>query len=160
MAFRYSDQEIARRVLEPKFLPADSPSRPRLRPKRGHKERDLDIRGERGNEFRLILRQSIFSPLDFSIILAYRSPYTNRLFRLRRYDGKSHEHTNRIEGNTFYDFHIHIATARYQELGMAEDAYAEPTDRFSDIHSAAQCLFEDCGVEIPRELQGVPFEER
>ena len=44
------------------------------------------MRGERGNEFRLILRQSIFSPLDFSIILAYRSPYTNRLFRLRRYD--------------------------------------------------------------------------
>ena len=147
-------------MLERKFLPADYPSRLRLRPKRGHKERDLDIHGERGNEFRLILRQSIFNPLDFSIILAYRSPYTNRLFRLRRYDGKSHEHTNRIEGNTFYDFHVHTATARYQELGMHEDAYAEPIDRFSDIHSATQCLFEDCRMEVPRDLQGVPFEER
>ena len=160
MAFRYSDQEIARLILERKFLPADYPSRLRLRPKRGHKERDLDIRGERGNEFRLILRQSIFSPLDFSIILAYRASYTNRLFRLRRYDSKSHEHTNRIEGNTFYDFPIHTATARYQELGMAEDAYAEPTERFLDIHSAAQCLFEDCRVEIPRDVQDIPFEER
>jgi hypothetical protein len=27
---------------------------------------------------------------------------------------------------------------------MAEDAYAEPTDRFADIHSAVQCMLEDC----------------
>jgi hypothetical protein len=44
---------------------------------------------------------------------------------LRRHNGKSHEHTNQIEAGAFYDFHIHRATERYQELGMREDAYAE-----------------------------------
>jgi hypothetical protein len=52
---------------------------------------------------------------------------------LRRHNGRSHEHTNQIEASTFYDFHIHMATERYQELGMREDAYAEATDRFGDM---------------------------
>jgi hypothetical protein len=29
---------------------------------------------------------------------------------LRRCNGKSHEHTNIIESDKFYDFHIHTAT--------------------------------------------------
>jgi hypothetical protein len=119
---RHSDEEIARLVMERKPLSPDYHRRLCLRPKRGHKERDIDIQGDRGNKFRLVLGQSNFNPLDFSIILAYSPVDTNRLFRLRRYDGKSHEHTNRIEGDTFYDFHIHMATARYQELGMADKA--------------------------------------
>lgn len=56
----------------------------------------------------LFLLQNNFNPVDFSLILAYRPPHTNILFRLRRYDGKSHEHKNHIEGNALYDFHIHI----------------------------------------------------
>ena len=35
-----------------------------------------------------------------------------------------------MEASTFYDFHIHMATERYQEPGMRGDAYAEATDRF------------------------------
>jgi hypothetical protein len=140
MAARYSDGDIARLIEERKPLPDDYRSRIQLRPKRGHKEQELNVQGTNGSEFRLILRQNNFNPLDFSIILAYRPPNSNILFRLRRYDGKSHEHTNRIEGNKFYDFHIHVATQRYQELGMREDAYAEPTNRFSDFSSALQCM--------------------
>lgn len=112
----------------------------------------MDIQGAHGSKFRLILRQSVFNPLDFSVILAYCTPTTNRIFRLRRYNGRSHEHTNRIEGDRFYDFHIHMATERYQELGMSEDAYAEPTERFADLPSALQCLLEDCGFTVSREL--------
>jgi len=55
--------------------------------------------------------------LDFSIILAYCPEASNQLFRLRRYNGKSHEHTNTIEADKFYNYHIHTATERYQELG-------------------------------------------
>lgn len=159
MTVRYSDEEIMRLVMERKPVSSDYHRRIRLRPNRGHKERDIDIQGDRGSKFRLILRQSSFNPLDFSIILAYSPVDTNWLFLLRRYDGKSHEHTNRIEGNTFYEFHIHMATARYQELGMAEDAYAEPTNRFSDFHSALQCLFEDCAFDTAQDLQWRLFEE-
>jgi hypothetical protein len=69
------------------------------------------------------------------------------MFRLRRHNGKSHEHTNQIEASTFYDFHIHMATERYQELGMRENAYAEATDRFGDFDSALRCLVDDCRFE-------------
>jgi hypothetical protein len=52
----------------------------------------------------LVLRQSILNPLDFSIILAYRPPKSNQLFRLQRYNGKSHEHTNLSKGKHFMIF--------------------------------------------------------
>ena len=86
-------------------------------------------------------------------------PGTNQLFRLRRYNGKSHEHTNNIEKNSFYDFHIHMATERYQELGTREDAYAEPTNQFSDFHSALQYMLNECNFEPPENEQLSLFEE-
>jgi hypothetical protein len=159
MAATYSDQEIATLLQERKPLPADWRNRVQLRPKRGHDERDLDLTGAAGSEFRLILRQNKLNPLDFSIILAVRVPQSNLLFRLRRYNGKSHEHTNHIEGDTFYDFHIHMATERYQKLGTREDVFAEPTDRYGDFQEALRCLIQDANLDIPPEAQGRLFEE-
>ncbi len=159
MADIFTDQEIGVLIGEKKPLPADYRTRILVRPKRGHKEREMDLKGESGSEFRLVLRQSISNPLDFSIILAYRPPNSNILFRLRRYNGKSHEHTNIIEGSSFYDYHIHQATERYQLMGAREDSYAEKTDRFSDFRRAVSCLIEDCGFEIPPGTQKSLFEE-
>ena len=149
MATTYSDDEIGALVYERKTLPDDWRSRTLLRPKRGHREAQLIVEGDTGNEFRLILRQNSNNPLDFSIILAARVGQSNRLFRLRRYNGKSHEHRNLIEDEVFYDFHIHMATARYQELGTREDAYAEPTDRYGDCDEALRCLVSDAGFVTP-----------
>ena len=149
MPARYTDEEINHLLNEQKPLPENFHSRIHLREKRGHKERELDVTGIGGSPYRLILRQSNFNTLDFSVILAVNPSDTNLLFRLRRYNGKSHEHTNLIEENTFYDFHIHTATERYQEIGAREDAFAETTDRFADFQSALHCMFEDCGFVMP-----------
>lgn len=154
-----SDDDIARLVAEKKPLPEDYRTKIQIRPKRGHKERELDVKGVDGSDFRLILRQSVINPLDFSIILVYRPPKSNQLFRLRRYNGKSHEHTNCIEVETFYDFHIHEATERYQEIGAREDTYAQSTNRFSDFHQAISCVLKDCGFEVPSDPQLNLFEE-
>lgn len=159
MAVTYQDHEIESLFREDKLVPADWRNMVRLRPKRGHNERHLDIAGDAGSEFRVILRQSRINLLDFSVILAVRVPRSNQLFRLRRYNGRSHEHTNQIESVTFHDFHIHFATERYQELGVREDAYAEPTDRFGDFRGALQCLVEDANLKVPPEPQGDLFEE-
>ena len=156
MAVTYSDREIASLVQERKPLPTNQIS---LRTKRGHEEQHLDLVGETGNKFRLILRQNSINPLDFSIILAVQIPQSNQLFRLRRYNGKSHAHTNRIENETFYDFHIHFATDRYQQIGAREDTYATPTDRYADFHGALCCLIADANFEVPPEPQGDLFEE-
>ena len=155
MPAKYSDLEIAQMIEERKPLPDNYHSHVQLKDKRGHKERELDIVGEHGTQYRLILRQSDFNTLDFSIILAVNPPETNQLFRLRRYNGKSHEHTNQIEENTFYDFHIHQATERYQESGLREDTFAETTDRYADFHSALRCMLKDCGFQIPQDAENL-----
>jgi hypothetical protein len=149
MADIFSDHDIELLLKEIKPLPEDYRSKIQIRPKRGHKERELDVQGVNGSDFRLILRQSLINPIDFSVILAYRPPNSNQLFRLRRYNGKSHEHTNTIEEETFYDFHIH---------GAREDTYAVASNRFSEFHQAIVCIIEDCAFEVPPNTQRSLFE--
>ncbi len=160
MAVMFLEHEIESLIQERKLLPPDWRSRIRLKSKRGHDEQHLDLAGDTGGEFRLILRQNKINALDFSVILAVRVPGSSQFFRLRRYNGKSQEHTNKIEGVKFYDFHIHVAKERYQEFGTREDAYAEPTDRYGDYHGVLRCLIDDANLVIPPELQSDLFEER
>ncbi len=160
MAITYTDQEITALIEERKRAPTDWHDRTRLIRKRGHSERQVDIIGDSGSAFRLIFRQNMVYSLDFSIILSVRNPRSNVVFRLRRYNGRSHRHTNPIEDATIDGFHIHMATERYQRAGHREDDYAELTDRYSDFHGALKCLLDDARVEIPRTLQGDLFEER
>ncbi|MFP4380258.1 MAG: hypothetical protein ACLFUS_07130 [Candidatus Sumerlaeia bacterium] len=150
MAVKFTDSEIAKLIEERKVLSEKHHSGLEPRIKRAHKEQDLNIEGEDGSHFRLILRQSTVNRFDFSIILAVMPEGSNQLFRLRRYNGKSHEHTNQIEGMTpFYDFHIHYATERYQDCGAREDAYAETTDRYADFPGALLCMLKDCAFIVP-----------
>jgi hypothetical protein len=145
VAIILTDSQIGALIAERKPLPENFLDRAWPKPKRGHRESELAIGGLLGSEFRFIFRMGTLNQLDFSVILAVRLPKVNTVFRLRRYNGRSHEHTNRIERQKFYGFHIHYATERYQALGVDEDAYAEATDRFSDFESAVQCLNDDCG---------------
>ena len=87
-------------------------------------------------------------------LLAVAFYSSNSIFKIRRYNGKSHQHGNKIEGDVMYDFHIHMATERYQIAGYPkEESYAEPTDRYSDIHGALRCMMEDCNIIAPNDVQ-------
>jgi hypothetical protein len=141
---QYTDAEVARLLTEIKPLPVDYLAKLRMKPKRGHQEQDLDITGSDGSEFRIMVRQSLMFPRNFSVILAVRPPSTLNFFRLRRYNSDTHEHRNAIERDVFKAFHIHQATERYQELGADADAFAEPTDRFDSVGSAITCLINEC----------------
>ncbi|MBM4275038.1 MAG: hypothetical protein FJ134_11345 [Deltaproteobacteria bacterium] len=156
---RFSDKEIDKLIKEPKVLPVNFQEILRLRSKRGHSERDIDIKGDDGSDFRLILRQNKINPLDFSVILAYSPQETTQEFRLCRYNGKSHQHTNSIENVSFYDFHIHKATERYQDIGSNEESYAEPTSRFTDLNSALHCLLADCNIQAQKQNHPTLFDE-
>ena len=155
----YTDQEIESFMQERKPLPSDWRRRRRMVPKRGHREQHVGLTGDAGSEFRVILRESTINSLDFSVILAVLVPHSNQVFRLCRYNGRSHEHTNHIESESFYDFHIHHATERYQEIGTREDAYAEPTDRYGTLYDALRCLLADASFDVPVEPQGDLFGE-
>ena len=149
MNITYSDQEIAALVQERKELPYNWRN---ILVGGNNNSRKLLLTGDNGNKFRIIARLNDIQPLDFSVILTVIVPLSNRDFRLCRYNGGSHEHTNTIENEKFKDFHIHFATERYQQRGLSEDTYARPTNRYNDFHTALNCLIKDTNFKAPIQL--------
>jgi hypothetical protein len=149
LAITLTDVEIDSLIHEEKLIVSDFFSSFHLTRKGGHQEGKKDFTGLLGSQFRVFVRQGVFNPFDFSIGLLYLLPNSNKAFILRRYNGKSHEHTNKIELDKFYGFHIHTATARYQELGQeCEDGYAVATDAYADLNGAMRCMESECGFVV------------
>lgn len=146
MSIIYSDQEIEALVQEHKPLPKDWRNR-LLSP--NNKKRELLVIGDMGNKFRIIIRQNDFRPSDFSVILAVLVHSPSRNFRLRRYNGWTSRHRNRLEREIINGFHIHFATERYQRKGLKEDAYAQRTERYRDCEGALRCLIVDANFQEP-----------
>jgi hypothetical protein len=147
-----SDQEIAALIADEKKIPPGLSPLGKMTERCQHKRKDFDVQADSGNEFVVRVRQSSLNVLDFSVILGYKLPGSYTVFRLRRYNGSSHQHTNVIERQTLDGFHIHAATERYQQLGGAkEDHYAEKTDRYYHLDSAIQCMLAECGFRSPVE---------
>ena len=147
MAVTYTDDEIAALIAERKQLPSGF-NDPKFISRAEQIEVKLDTIGDDGNVFHVIMRQNSDDPDDFSVMLAVHTDQGGQRFHLLRYDGKSHEHTNHLEStrrckDKFCAFHIHIATARYQESKYRDDGYAQITDRYTDINGAIRCLLED-----------------
>ena len=150
-----SDKDIDVLMREPKPFPENYQSLFQAKPKRGHNEKEISIARGDGSQFKVILRQNQINAFDFSLILGYVPPKTSKtgMFKLRRYNGKSHPHTNTIEKQTFYDFHIHQATERYQRAGFHEDTYAEPYPGYANIQEALDCFIKDCNIVLPADNQ-------
>lgn len=148
-----NDKEIETLLQEPKRFPDDYESIFQTKAKNGHNEKEIFILRGDGSQFKVILRQNQINKLDFSLILGYVPPKKNVVFRLRRYNGKSHQHTNKIERETFYGFYIHQATERYQKAGFDEDAYAEPYSGYVNVQEALDCMVKDCSIILPANRQ-------
>ena len=151
MAVTYSDEEIVKLMQERKVLPNDWRNQLEL-DKPPDRQRKLSVKSDSsGNTFCIIINPGKVNPLDFSVILTVTVPLSKRHFRLRRYDGWTNTHYNRIEKEEIDGFHIHYATERYQlnRPMPKEDDYAQPTDRYSDLEGALQCLIDDANFERP-----------
>lgn len=148
-----NDMEISNLIKERKEFPRNYEILFQTKDKKGHREQEIALPRSDGSQFKVILRQNQINLLDFSLILGYMPPKTTALIRLRRYNGKSHQHTNKIEKEIFYDFHIHQATERYQISGFDEDGYAVTSSDFTDIQSALNCLVKDCSIVLPTNRQ-------
>lgn len=135
-------------LQEKKYLPIDYLSKLRLKHKssRQHEEKEIKIFGEMGNHYYIILRKNSIDPLDFSIILRYQDDKGIR-YNLVRYNGK-HHHTNRLECNSFREFHIHKATQRYQENGFDIETFAESTKEYGSYNEAMKCFLSDLNFEV------------
>ena len=149
MVITYSDEDIQVLLTESKSPLAGTRSQSAPVTKGQHRELSFDFISESSTHFHVILRRHSTKSSDFSAILAVEPAGIRTLFRLRRYNGSSHRHSNRIEGDRITGFHIHMATQRYQERGMKEDGFAIPTDRYNDLAGAVACLSDDAHVHIP-----------
>jgi hypothetical protein len=144
------DSEIHALIIESKTIPDGLCPLTRQIERNHHRRREFEVAGASGNSFMLSTRQSMLNVVDFSVILGYKMPGINTIFRLCRYNGKSHHHTNTIEKDRFRDFHKHTATERYQRIGgLKEDHFAEIDNRYWNLESAVRCLLEDCGFQSP-----------
>ncbi len=152
-----TDAEIQRLIEEEKVLPANWQDCLNLKTAKDAQLRNkLEVTGSAGSNFVVYLRRLELDVFCFSAILAYKRLDTGTTFRLRRYNGKDHAHTNKIEMNEIlFEYHIHKATQRYQEGGFDEDQFAEATDRYSTINEAIGLLVDQCGFLRPVEKGGL-----
>jgi hypothetical protein len=160
MANWLNDEEITRLILVRKELPPNWEKRLRgLRPSKTlpQTRSNLLVTTSSGN-FRITIRRNTILREDFSVILCALRTRENRWFRLRRYNGlhSSGIHRNRIEKTWIRGFHIHMATLRYQQRGLDEDGYAEPTERYKDVWSALESMLRECGFIKPATIEHQP----
>lgn len=96
-----------------------------------------------------MIRQSTQDPDNFSVILAVVA-MGGATINLRRHNGPSHPHRNKIEGNDV-DFvcHVHRATQRYQERGFDAEGFAEATDDFNDLGGALRAMLQAAAFRPP-----------
>ncbi len=137
---------------EEKILPKDYPKKLKTKAKSGlqHEQRELIVQGKKGHKFAIILRKNRIDFQDFSVILRYQDILTGIWHNLARYNGK-HFHTNTLEGNSFHDFHTHIATQRYQESGLRIETYAKVTKTYKTFNEAIEKFLKDYNfhIELP-----------
>ena len=159
MSRTLDDVEIRALLAEPKTLPENWKARLKLRPKAEFKydQRDLRIKGANGNIFKIVLRQNTVNRLDFSVILMFIDKDGSE-FRLCRFNGNSHKHTNKLEKSLgrrdvsfSSQFHLHMATERYQQYGFEIDGYAEVTSSFSSFDQALDKFIEEYAFVFPEE---------
>jgi hypothetical protein len=153
-----SDMEIETLLAERKALPDNWDSRLALRDKarQMHRQREFELRGDNGNDFRIVLRQNLLNQLDFSIILTFVDKDRTE-YRLVRFNGRHpSQHTNKFEKRKGLSnfafrnrFHIHRATERYQMEGLEIDGYAEVTDRYDSFDSALTTFVTSNGIVAP-----------
>ncbi len=153
MSYYFTDEEINNFVVEEKQFSGTVNGFMIFKESDGHKRSSAIIGRSDGSQYIIKLRQSTHNVNDFSAIIAYQSKGTNKDFKLRRYNGKSHEHSNRLEGNKFYNFHIHIATERYQNIGRKEESFAKETNRYSNLYGALECMIKDCNIKVKKDSQ-------
>ena len=153
MAIFLNNTEIQALIVEEKGIESKAINLLSMKKKKGHKESDISIACPDGSNFKIVLRQNSNDSLDFSAILMFLPKGSNEDFKLKRYNGKNHQHTNKLHKTKFYDFHIHTATEEYQRAGMKEETFAEQTQRYSTLTEAFNCLVQDCNVILPDDKQ-------
>ena len=146
-----SDEEIVTYLKEKKLLPEDFKPNLTVRSGGWHNRFEQEVKGESGNTFKLIVRQNKFNAFDFSVILGVF--IAGNFFHLKRYNGNSHRHANKLEKEEVKGFHIHTATERYQEAKWQPEGYAISTTSYYDWRTALSACLKENNFVVPVERE-------
>lgn len=156
-----SDNEIAQILAESKPLPKNWKKRlePLPKSKMGHFQRNFEFDGKQGRHYQIFTRKNDNLIDDFSIGLQLLESPGDK-YTIVRLNGIGHKHTNKWErknGDFPYEFknqfHIHMATERYQNDGLRIEGYAEVTTDFFSFDSALDYFVRSFGFEVEGGMQ-------
>lgn len=148
-----SDNDIQELIDDVKPLSSKSVSGivPTAKDGKRHKGYELEIISQLGKKYIIRVRVNTINVFDFSVILMYQQE-CGKLYILRRYNGSSHSHRNKIEKDRLRGFHMHLATERYQKAGYDIDGYAESTNSYTNWHDALSKMIADCNFKLDKSL--------
>ena len=112
-----------------------------------HLKRDYTVKSDDGSEdFVLFTRQNKTVVDDFTCGLRWIAPGSEELM-LARYNGASHLHPNRLEGNILqFVPHIHRTTEKYLRANLKPEGFAEEATRYKTMEGALNELVHDFNV--------------
>jgi hypothetical protein len=129
---------------------AKSITNPRARPKdvEQMRRRNFEVVSLDGHQrFAVYTRLNLLMASDYSAGIRWIRPSGDEV-PLARYNGPSHEHTNRIERDRMsFQTHVHLATERYQQAGYKTDGFARAINDYQDIDSALVVLCREWNIE-------------
>ena len=149
MAFEsLTDEKIQQLALMPKRV---KNANARMIPDANHDKKEFLLESEDGTEqFRVFVRQNKTLNDDFSCGIQWIPAAVEPLI-LARFNGSSHEHPNRLDGEKLSLIcHIHRTAERYIRANLAPEGYAEATPAYTTCNGALHALtveFHISGIE-------------
>jgi len=117
------------------------------REKPSHIESTCEAVSDAGDDFLIYMRQSKILNDDFSCGIKWKTS-DGEWVVLARYNGSSHVHTNRIDGEVFVQqCHVHQITVEAVERGWSHENYAVASDAYATLNEAKCLLASEFNVQ-------------
>lgn len=95
------------------------------------------------HNFNIYMRQAMMDEDNFSCGISLTVD-GNSDITLARYNGSNHVHVNKCDGRRFdFECHIHEANEKSLKASKKIENYAEPTNRYTNLQGAIQCVLTD-----------------
>lgn len=128
------------------------------REKPSHIESTCEAVSDAGDDFLIYMRQNKTLSDDFSCGIKWRTS-DGEWVVLARYNGSSHIHKNRLDGEIFIQqCHVHQITVEAVQRGWSHENYAILREDYANLNEAKRLLATDFNVqELVPEISQLPL---
>lgn len=117
------------------------------RGKLSHIESTCEAVSDEGDDFLIYMRQNKSLDDDFSCGIKWKTP-DGEWVVLARYNGSSHIHTNKLDGEVFVQqCHIHQITVEAVQRGWSHENHAVASDSYATLDEAKLLLANEFNVQ-------------